>query len=130
MSAAEPSPPKKMSLQLKLVVLVVVILAAGFFLLRSPLKFSPSTLPIATMGESFEVSITVSEHDTPVSDFEVISGKLPDGLKLTHEELSRNGVISGTPTEKGEFEFVIKVSCMGTNSMGGTGNQPYTLIVN
>ena len=37
--------------------------------------------------------------------FTIVGGSLPDGLVLDRE----NGVISGTPTETGNFEFLISV---------------------
>jgi hypothetical protein len=37
--------------------------------------------------------------------------------------------ISGTPEELGTFEFVIWVTCKGTNFSGETGQQAYRLLV-
>ncbi len=107
--------------------LVVASLACGGS--RPPLQFSPDTLPDAQVGQSYNVSITVSGNVTPVGQMSIGKGALPDGLVLQHERGNSTATISGTPQAAGEFEFTVAAWCLGTNVSGQTGQQDYRLVV-
>lgn len=113
-----------------LILLIVVMAIAAYFLMRSSLHLSPDELPAAAVGTDYTVTLTVVGNDTPVHDIVLKSGTLPAGLKLTHEENSQDGLIEGTPSETGTFDFVIEVSCMETNLSGGRCERSYTVTVN
>ncbi|MDR2972303.1 MAG: putative Ig domain-containing protein [Bacteroidales bacterium] len=73
--------------------------------LRLPLGFpiiTTTTLPNGEMGIPYHQSLT-AEGDTPLT-WSLGGGNLPNGLNL-----SPNGVISGTPTTAGTFDFTVKV---------------------
>ena len=79
------------------------------------ITFTPNPMPNATDGAPYSQALTASGSTAPYSNFIVHSGNLPTGLTL-----SSSGVVSGTPTEGGTFNFVI----WATDS--STGNGPYT----
>jgi hypothetical protein len=93
------------------------------------LTFSPTELPEAEVGQSYQVTIVISDNHTPVGDVFLESGTLPPGLTLTFLESTDTAEISGTPEEAGTFEFVIGAWCFGTNVSGDTGEHAYTLVV-
>ena len=74
------------------------------------ITLSPATLPNAAVGTAYNQSLTATPAGT--YSFALISGQLPKGLTL-----SADGVISGTPTEFGIFNFTVMAnggSCMGS----------------
>lgn len=84
---------------------------------------SPSTLPNATVGRDHFQALTVSGGTAPYS-FSLADGSLPAGLAI-----SSDGMLSGTPTSAGTFNFSIKV----TDSSRATGpfsaTQAYSMTV-
>lgn len=94
------------------------------------LAFKPAKLPEAQKGRAFEAKITVERSRTPVGAFSIAEGKLPAGLTLKKvDEVENTAVISGTPTEAGNYPIVIEIWCYGTNRPGQTGRMEYTLTV-
>ncbi len=79
------------------------------------ITFTPNPMPAATDAVFYSQALTAAGSTAPYSNFVVHSGNLPTGLSL-----SSSGVISGTPTEGGTFNFVIWT----TDS--STGNGPYS----
>ncbi|MCX2482583.1 Ig-like domain-containing protein [Pedobacter sp. MR2016-24] len=68
------------------------------------LVLNPSLLPAGTRGELYTQQLTVAgSSGTPV--FQVISGKLPDGLSMTP-----SGLLTGNPFVIGKFTFTVNVS--------------------
>ncbi|MBQ7577327.1 MAG: putative Ig domain-containing protein, partial [Synergistaceae bacterium] len=61
------------------------------------------SLPDAVYGAEYSAQIELT-GGTPTS-FQITQGKLPSGLTLNN-----SGLISGTPTQTGEFPFVVKAS--------------------
>ncbi len=82
-------------------------------LTTSPLTNGGTTLPYAAQLTS---SATCS---APV--YSVVSGTLPPGLGLN----SASGLLSGTPTTAGTYNFSVKV----LDSTGGTGTTAYSLVI-
>lgn len=66
---------------------------------------SPVLLAIIPINHSFSMPLTVSGGTAPYS-WNLVSGSLPTGLSLG----STTGVITGTPTATGTFNFFYKVS--------------------
>jgi hypothetical protein len=82
-------------------------------ILNCVLTVDPPALPDGTVNIPYNQTITAS-GGTPPYTFTVTAGALPDGLTLNNS----TGLISGTPTTEGLFQFTITVvdsaSCSGT----------------
>ncbi|WP_176887852.1 putative Ig domain-containing protein [Acidovorax sp. JMULE5] len=87
------------------------------------LVLAPSTLPDGTRTVAYSDVLTASGGTAPYS-YAVTAGALPGGLTLT-----TGGVLSGTPTATGTFNF----SVTATDSSTGTGpysvTRNYTMVV-
>ena len=77
----------------------------------APLAIVTSSLPQGREGEQYVVALQASGGTGDVT-WELLEGRLPNGLSL-----SSSGIISGTPTESGNFFFVVQAS----DSDQGTG---------
>ncbi|MCC7340212.1 MAG: putative Ig domain-containing protein [Bryobacterales bacterium] len=86
----------------------------------APTILTSSPLPEAVIGVSYPLSLVVSGGQRPFS-FSVSSGALPPGLQLD----SANGVLSGTPSQLGDFTFEIRVADAAQRS----STKPFTLRV-
>lgn len=84
------------------------------------LVLSPTVLPIAAVATNYRKSFSTSGGTAPYT-YMVISGALPPGLVL-----SSAGVLFGTPTAGGKFDFTVQV--IDANSV--TGTQTYSLDIN
>jgi len=90
------------------------------------LTLKPSTLPAATVGQSYKcgADITASGGKAPYT-YAVSAGSLPPGLSLNPS----TGAITGTPTAGGTFTFTVTA----TDSAGpphNSGSETYALVVN
>lgn len=83
------------------------------------LGVNPGTIPEATERQPFELAFTAPTAAPPLSWS--IEGQLPPGLSLD----GPTGVLSGTPTERGEFAFLLRVS----DSRGERGGRAYVMKV-
>jgi hypothetical protein len=79
-----------------------------------------SSLPAATVGSTYDATLTVSGGTTPYI-FSLASGALPTGVLL--DETS--GAIAGTPSTTGNFNFAVLVS----DSTGASKQQPLQIAV-
>ena len=70
--------------------------------------------PDAEVGTSYSFQFGAEEGCVPYR-FELVSGRLPPGLRVTAE-----GLLTGVPTEAGVFEFYVQVTdpCMSLPSQG------------
>ena len=85
------------------------------------ITLSPTTLPVATVGDAVDDKLTAKGGSGADYTFALASGSsLPSGLKL-----SSSGVITGKPTRSGKFTFTIVV----TDGTGATVRQAYSLTV-
>ncbi len=89
------------------------------FSLSLPLVVSTTSLPYGTTGLAYNQTLWAVGGQPPYS-WTNISGALPPGLIL-----ATNGVISGTPTATGTFNFTVKV----TDAANSTAVLPLTLMV-
>lgn len=105
------------------------VLACRLELPKRDLVFTPDTLPEAQVGVPYKVIISISENETPVGDFQILEGSLPNGLTL--ESLSNNKAkIYGIPEEVETFTFKVYVWCQSTNTYRGqTAEKEYTIEV-
>lgn len=71
---------------------------------------NPSSFPNGTMGTAYSQTLTATSCATPPLSWQVTSGALPTGLFLNEE----TGVISGTPTGTGTFNFTIELQTEST----------------
>ncbi|WP_263625889.1 putative Ig domain-containing protein [Xanthomonas campestris] len=81
----------------------------------------PASLPSATAGSAYSQNLSASGGTAPYS-FAVTAGALPAGLTL-----SAAGVLSGTPTATGSFNFTATATDSGGSPT--SGNRAYTLTV-
>src|SRR5205085_2875556 len=79
---------------------------------------NPSTLPGGTLGVGY--SQTVSAIPSGAYSFSVTSGTLPTGLTLN----ASTGVISGTPSATGSFNFRVTAALNGCS-----GFRDYTVAI-
>ena len=95
------------------------------------LLFEPDRLPVATVGQSYLTTVTVTDPATPVGGWSVepMPDSLPPGLELKQERGRDNVGIGGTPTKAGTYRFKLGAWCLGTNQNGQTGARIYTLTV-
>jgi hypothetical protein len=96
------------------------VLSDPFNITCPAIALSPGSLPAGTVGTSYSQTITGSGGASPYS-FAVTVGSLPGGLTLT----ANTGLISGTPTGSGSFNFTVT----GTDATGCEGTQAYTIVV-
>ena len=89
------------------------------FSISLALVVTTTSLPSGMNGAAYNQTLTAFGGQTPYS-WTNSSGALPPGLTLT-----TNGVISGTPTTNGTFNFTVKV----TDALSATATQPLTLTV-
>lgn len=83
---------------------------------------SPPTLPNAAYSTAYSQTLSASSANGGIAPytFAISAGALPAGLSL-----SSAGVLSGTPTAAGTFNFTVQA----TSSNGFSGTRAYTLAV-
>ncbi len=81
---------------------------------------NPPTLPNGTVGQVYTANLSASGGLSPYT-FAVTVGALPPGLSL-----SAAGVISGTPTASGLYNFTVTA----TDANGFTGTRAYPVVIN
>lgn len=88
-----------------------------------PVTVSPSTLPNGAVTVAYSQTLTASGGVSPYS-FAVTAGALPAGLSL-----SSGGVLSGTPTAGGTFNFTATATDSSPFPGPFAGSRAYTLVV-
>jgi len=88
------------------------------------ITLSPSAVTNATVATAYSQTITAS-GGTAAYTYAITAGALPAGLTL-----SSGGVLSGTPTAGGTFNFTVTATDSSTGSGPYTGSRAYTLVVN
>jgi len=76
-------------------------------------------LPGGTTGVAYSQPLTATGSNPPVT-WTITSGALPPGLKL-----GADGVVTGTPTQKGDFTF----RATAADAAAATGSRTYTLSI-
>lgn len=89
---------------------------------KTGLVVNPALLPSAKINVPYSQSITVTGGVQPYT-MVVSTGALPDGLTLN----STSGVLSGTPTKPGNYNFTLTVT--DAENPQATANQTYALKV-
>jgi hypothetical protein len=85
-----------------------------------PLVVTTTSLPNGTTNITYSQTLEASGGQTPYA-WTNISGALPKGLNL-----ATSGLLSGTPTTSGTFNFTVKV----TDAMSMTATQTLALLIN
>jgi len=85
---------------------------------------SPVTLPNSTGGTAYSQTITSAGGTAPYT-YSITSGALPPGLSFNSA-----GVLSGTPTAAGSFNFTVNGTDSSTGAGPYSGSRAYTLLVN
>jgi hypothetical protein len=89
--------------------------------INAALAIDQAVLPEDTVGVAYNAQLTVTGGTAPFT-WAVTEGALPDGLTLDPD----TGLISGTPTTAGSFDFTVTVTDADTN----TASQPFTVVIN
>lgn len=85
----------------------------------APYRINPPQLSAGTVGQAYSVTFT-ADGALPPLRFTTDSG-LPPGLQL-----AESGVLAGTPTQAGTFNFTVRLQ--DVNGCPGSGS--YTLVIN
>jgi subtilisin-like proprotein convertase family protein len=97
----------------------------SFEVIDPEITISPPTVPTAVIDEPYSVAFSASGDGSTGPFTFSVTGALPDGLSL-----STAGVLSGTPTELGEFAFTITATDSTPAPIGPlSGSRGYTLTV-
>src|SRR5580704_8193741 len=72
-----------------------------------PLVIHTTSLPKAYLKQHYETRLEASGGITPLQ-WELTEGALPGGVVL-----GRDGILSGSPTETGEFKFTVTATDSG-----------------
>ncbi|MGG1945749.1 putative Ig domain-containing protein [Trinickia sp. NRRL B-1857] len=89
---------------------VVTKTYSGFSVAAPTLTLTPASLPSGTQNSGYSQSLSASGGTAPYT-YAVTSGALPSGMTLS------GGLLAGTPTAYGTFNFTVKA----TDSTTGTG---------
>ena len=84
------------------------------------LEIAPTTLPAGRVAQAYSQMLNATGGTAPYT-FSVIAGALPSGLNL-----SVGGLLSGTPTTSGTFNFTVQVN----EANGCIGERAYALLIN
>jgi hypothetical protein len=80
---------------------------------------SPASLPAGTAGTAYSQTLSAS-GGTPSYSFATTAGSMPPGIVL-----SAGGVLSGTPSSAGTYNFTVTA----TDSNDCTGSRAYSLVI-
>ena len=85
----------------------------------------PATLPAGTVAAAYSQALSASGGTAPYT-YAITAGALPAGLTLTSA-----GVVAGTPTAGGTFNFTVTAFDASTSASGGpyTGSRSYALTI-
>ena len=95
--------------------------AAASITILSPLTLSGGPQPEGTVGVAYSTSLTAAGGSTPYA-WSISVGSLPPGLGIN----AATGLISGTPTTKGTFDFTVQVK----DSLGATATAAVSITIN
>ena len=85
----------------------------------NPISINQSTLNNGSVGVAYSITMLASGGTAPYS-WSIASGQLPPGLTL-----SSGGILSGTPTNTGTFNFAVQVS----DSIGTLFSQSFAISI-
>ncbi len=88
-----------------------------------PVTVNPATVPNGTVAVAYSQTLTASGGVAPYT-FAVTAGALPAGITL-----SSGGVLSGTPTAGGSFNFTVTATDSSPFPGPFAGSRVYTLVI-
>ncbi|MDZ5637369.1 beta strand repeat-containing protein, partial [Janthinobacterium sp. GMG1] len=88
------------------------------------ITLAPSTVPAAAVGTAYSQNVTAANGAAPYT-YAITAGALPAGLSL-----SSGGLLSGTPTAGGVFNFTVRATDSSTGSGPYSGARAYSMTVN
>ncbi|HKP53614.1 MAG TPA: putative Ig domain-containing protein [Chloroflexia bacterium] len=91
-----------------------------------PLVITTTSLGDGNVGTSYVNFITSSGGQGTPHRFKVISGKLPDGLRMADSYGMQSTVITGTPTRVQTTTFTVRVQ----DQTGHTATRTFTITIN
>jgi hypothetical protein len=94
---------------------------------KPDLRLQPASLPEGQIGAAYSLLFdTAATGATLPLTFSVASGQLPQGLSL-----GSNGLLSGTPSEFGNFSFSVRVIDSSSAALGGpfSESRSYSLLI-
>jgi sugar lactone lactonase YvrE len=91
-------------------------------LVPQPTAFAEQTPP-ATVTVGAMYTYTFVANGTPAPTYSILSGRLPAGISLN----ASTGILSGTPTEVGQFGPIV---IQATNTAGTLHSRPFSITVN
>lgn len=89
--------------------------------ISNALQITTGSLPNGTNGSAYSQSLQATDGQPPYT-WALLSGSLPGNLNLSNG----SGLISGTATNSGTFNFTMQVS----DNYGGTNNQALSITIN
>ncbi|TQD48242.1 putative Ig domain-containing protein, partial [Marilutibacter aestuarii] len=89
----------------------------------APITLGPTTLPASTVGVAYSQAVTANGGVAPHA-YAVTAGALPAGLTL-----GSNGVLSGTATAGGTFNFIVTATDSVTAPGPNSGSRAYSLTI-
>ena len=122
---------KKLGISIVLTLVSAFALGAGLVpapgvVAAEPLVITTTTLGDGNVGTSYVSFITSSGGQGTPHRFKVISGRLPDGLRMADSYGMNSTVISGTPTRVQSSTFTVRVQ----DQTGHTATQTFTININ
>ncbi len=87
------------------------------------ITLTPTTLPAGTVASAYSQAITASGGTAPYT-YAVTAGALPTGLTL-----SAAGVLSGTATASGTFNFTVTATDVSTGTGPYSGSRAYSVTI-
>ncbi|MBW3507900.1 putative Ig domain-containing protein [Janthinobacterium sp. NKUCC06_STL] len=88
------------------------------------ITLAPSTVPAATVGAAYSQNVSAANGAAPYT-YAITAGALPAGLSL-----SSGGLLSGTPTAGGVFNFTVRATDSSAGSGPYSGARAYSMTVN
>ena len=122
---------KKLGISIVLTLLTAFALGIGLVPAANvsaaePLVITTTSLGDGNVGTSYVNFITSSGGQGTPHRFKVISGKLPDGLRMADSYGMNSTVISGTPTRVQTTTFTVRVQ----DQTGHTATRTFTITIN
>jgi hypothetical protein len=89
----------------------------------APLALAPVTVPAATVGNSFSLSLVATGGMTPYT-YSISAGALPAGLTLN----AATGTVSGTPTAAVNAAFTVQVADSTSPAQTATASESFAIV--
>lgn len=92
-----------------------------------PLNIGPDGLPEGQVGQTYSVTITITQNQGAVDRVWVAEGFLPAGLILLHKPGAAKAELAGTPEEAAES--TIRIAASASTPSKQVGQQDFRLVI-